>query len=411
MKSTILFKPCGVANYQCLQLDSAGNKSLLVGDAERLAEEAQQAELVYVAPADAIGLRTVGFDAHERKILRQTLPYSLEDELVEDVEQLHFALGGITGNKVAVAIVNRQTLQLWLDDLQGQGLEIQRLVSELQLMPMTDRGWTLLINADQWLLRCGDAEGFAMEPDAAGLAMQLLLDEAGELPETLQVYCSPEQQPAVLNQLPELLRAAVHWQVGQDQSWDNDSYWYLLGDGLLQQDTTGPDAINLLQGNYALSLPWQKWWNNWRLVASLLLLAIVVQLLSTFTRQQVLSSHNVELRAAIEQSYRTVIPKGAILDPERQLRRRVNALRGSNSEGVVSLIDRVGQELGKVNGLVLQSLNYTGKQQEIRLTLLANSFDDVETVRTRLEQLGLDAALTGSSADGDKTRARLRIRV
>ncbi len=401
MNSTVLIKSSGIGNYQCLRLDEKGSE-LFVGDSERLSEMAERSSLVLVAPADAISLRRANFDDSERKILRQTIPYSLEEDLAEDVDTLHFSLGAIADNSVPLAIVKRDALQQWLDDLQQHDVEIQQLVPELQLLPLPNKGWTLLITDEQWLLRYSESEGFAMEADNASLAMQLLLDDNDELPGSLDVYCPQEQQPVILSQLPEMLRGIVEWH--------DEDYWQLIADGFKQQATLKTRAINLLQGDYALSLPWQKWWKNWRLVALLLLAATLFQLVSTFTANQVLDNRNLELRAEIEKVYRSVVPRGAIMDPERQLRRKVSALKGSSGGGFVVLLDQVGRELAKIDGLVLQSLNYTEKQSEIRLTVLANTFDDVETVRGELEKRGLTAELTGSSAEGNKTRARLRIR-
>ena len=132
--------------------------------------------------------------------------------------------------------------------------------------------------------------------------------------------------------------------------------------------------------------------------------------LTTVTELQVLENRNGELRAQIEQAYRKAIPRGAVLDPEKQLRRQVNVMTGASGQGFVSLLGQIGPVLGAVDGLILQSLNYNEKQSEVRLTIVAASFDDVETARADLEALGLKAELTGSSSEGDKTRARLRVR-
>ncbi|MEE8059258.1 MAG: type II secretion system protein GspL [Pseudomonadales bacterium] len=406
MNATILIKPCGVGNYQCLQLGETGHEHF-VGDSERLADAAENTTLVYIAPAEAITLRTVHFDNHEKKILQKTLPYSLEEDLVDDVEDLHFALGAIANNTVLLTIVNRQLLSQWLEDLEQQGVEIQQLVSELQLLPVANNSWSLLVENDRWLLRSAGSEGFAMEADSASLALQLLLDQADPLPEQLRVYCQQDQQPSILSRLSEMLRGMVEW--------SDDDYWQVVADGYLQNGQNKQNGqqfipINLLQGDYALSLPWRKWWKRWQIAAMLLLSATVLQLGVTFGEMEVLESDNLELRVAIERSYRSVVPKGAVMDPERQLRRKVNALKGSSGEGFVTLFDRIGKVLAKTEGLSLQSLNYTEKQAEIRLTVLANDFDSVETVRANLEELGLIAELTGSSIEGSKTRARLRIK-
>lgn len=400
MNAKILIKTSGLGNYQCLQLDDSGHE-VFVGDAERLAEKAEDAALVYIAPAEAITLRHASFDKHERKILTKTLPYSLEDDLVGDVEDLHFAFGHIADTSVPLAIVKRQCLQQWLDDLTEQGIQIQQLVPELQLLPLVENGWCLLVDEDRWLLRFSANEGFALEGDTANLALQLLLDQADELPQQLVVYCPPEQQQAMTNRLPEMLRSLVVWR--------EEDYWQLVTEGY-QQQTPQSAPINLLQGDYALSLPWRKWWKSWQLAALLLLAATVLQLGVTYGKVSVLESKSLQLRVDVESAYRSVVPRGAVMEPERQLQRKVNALKGRSGDGFVSLFDKVGKVLAKNQGLALQSLNYSEKQAEIRLTVLANSFDDVETVRMNLEKLGLSAELTGSSAEGIKTRARLRIK-
>ena len=170
------------------------------------------------------------------------------------------------------------------------------------------------------------------------------------------------------------------------------------------------NAINLLQGQFAAKLPWKKWWQSWRTVAVLLIAVVIIQMGVRYTQLVVLDDRNIALRAAIEKQYRQAVPKGALMDPERQLRRKVNALKGSASSNLMSMLVQIGPVLKATDGISLQSLNYNEKQSEFRITILASGFDDVETVRANLENLGLTAELTGSNADGNSTRARLRIR-
>ena len=400
MSAITFFKPCGTGNYEWLQLGSVGDESrdYSVGDAERLAAEAGATELVLIAPAEQVVLREVDFDPSEKKLLRQTLPYSLEEELAEDVEDLHFALGSPAESSVNVAVVKRDLMEQWCDSLAEEQLEAQEIVSELQLLPLIENGWTLLVRNEQWLVRIDGRRGFALEAETAGLALQLLLDETEQLPEQLLVCCDEERQPAIQSQLPEMLRGIVQWR--------NEPYWSLIADGWQQQQT----RINLFQGDFALSLPWKKWWKSWRVVGYALLAAVVLNLVLAVAQVKILEARNLALRAETEQAYRSAIPRGAVMDPAQQLRRKVSALRSSGGEGFVSLLDRVAQVLTSVKGLELQSINYTEKQSELRLTIVAPEFNDVETVRSKLEKAGLTAELTGSNAEGSKTRARLRVR-
>ena len=102
-----------------------------------------------------------------------------------------------------------------------------------------------------------------------------------------------------------------------------------------------------------------------------------------------------------------------MVDPERQLQRKVKALQGSQGSAVLPLLQQLGGAIKSINGIVIQTLGYSEKQNELRLNVVAGSFKDVESLRAAIVTAGLDAQLVSSSADGDaanpKTRAQLRI--
>ncbi|ARN74845.1 type II secretion system protein GspL [Oceanicoccus sagamiensis] len=404
MTSTIVIKQCGIDNYEWLAAGKAALPApqLVVGDGERLAAQCAQAgRVVLLARAENIALKTMPFEKHERKLLRQTIPYALEDDCVNDIEEQHIALGDITANTVALAMIKREQLDQYLAKALPPEVDVHQLVSELLLIPLHENRWSIMVDDDRWLVRSADYDGFALEADVAPFALQLMLDEAEQLPDQISIYCDQEQQSAINAKLPELLRGIADWQY--------KDYWSVLAEGLSQQ-AAKPTLINLLQGDYAPSLPWKKWWQTWKVAALLLITAVVFQLVVTYTQLSVLEKNNLALRAEIEQAYRSAVPRGAVMDPERQLRRKVGAMKGASGEGFVSMLSQIGPVLNAVNGLSLQSLNYNEKQSEVRMTILAPRFNDVETARANLEKLGLKAELTGSNAEGDKTRARLRVR-
>ena len=404
MNSIIVIKPCGIDNYEWLvaQKNSTAAPQLMVGDGERLQAQCDQAaNITLLANAENITLKTVVFENHERKLLRQTIPYSLEDDCIDNIEEQHIALGNIAENSVPLAIIKRDILDQSLVDTLPTPLELNQLVSELLYIPLQDKSWSIIVDGDRWLVRSATYEGFALEMDVACFALQLMLDEVEQLPEQVIIHCNEQQQYAINAQLPELLRGIVDWKY-QD-------YWSVIAEGLSQQQLK-PDTINLLQGDYAPSLPWKKWWQTWKVAALLLVTAVVFQLVGSYTRLSVLEQNNLELRTEIEQAYRSVVPTGAVMDHEKQLRRKVGAMKGAPDEGFVSILSQIGPVLNAVNGLSLQSLNYNEKQSEVRIIILASNFNDVETARANLEKLGLKAELTGSNIEGDKTRARLRVR-
>jgi type II secretion system protein L len=389
-----LVKQLAPGLYQWSKGDAA---EVFTGDGEQLAAEAGAAALCFIVPAETVTLRRVNYEKSERKLLAQTLPFSLEDELVDDVDQLHFALGPLAEQQAPVAIIGKGLLGDWLNLLRDEGLSPRYLIPEQLLLPLTEQGWTLLLDGERLLLRTEDSAAYYLDTDNAELLLQLLLDESAMLPEQLQLFSCGEPAIDVAAVLPELLRDKA-----EVQQLD---YWQLM---LPQLESAC--AFNLLQGKFAQPLPWKKWWHEWRLVAGLAVLAVTVQLLSAYFQVSALENENLRLRQAVEQSYREAVPRGALMDAERQLLRKVEALRGSGAGNFLSLFDRVAAELAALKDVQLMSVNYSEKQYELRLVLLAPSFNSVEQLRGQLVKAGLQAELTGSNKDGSNTRARLRVK-
>lgn len=408
MTSSILARQRGIGNFEWIHCSNAPEVTdtakvmagMSVGDGERLASAVLDGSpLILLLPAETVSIKSVHFEDHERKLLRQTIPYTLEDESIDDIESLHFAFAPAIENTVPVAITKRSELASIIEELNDDHIELQQVSSELMYLPLRNQAWTILVEGDRWLLRYSQYQGFAMGSGSIKTALQLLLDEAEQLPAELDIYCEEDEYIAAQSLLPEMLKGVARH---HDQN-----YWEVIAQGFRE---AGRSTIDLLQGEFSPRLPWGKWWQVWKVAAILVVVAIATQLITSVVELNVLENRNIALRAETEKYYRSVVPKGAVLDPERQLRRKVNALKGVNGEGFVSVFSNIAPVLASISGLKLQSMNYSEKQSEFRLTILADGFDDVETVRARLEELGMSAELTGSSTEGNNTRARLRVR-
>lgn len=396
MTTTVLVKK-QADNYFEWIVPGQPSDDIANGDVESLAQAFPAGvSVILLAPAELVNLSVQSFDESEKKVFSKTLPYTLEDDLVEDIEGLHFSFGEADNNAVPVALLKHELLQGWLEEFSAVGIEVQQVIPELCLLPWQAGTWTLMIDGDRLVLRSGEFSGFSLERDTALLAMQLLANESEQLPEAVVVYAGEQDRDALQAAAPDMLSSLLEWKEG--------NYWQVLADHFPEHC-----GFNLLQGDYARSLPWRNWWQQWRMVAGLVAATFALQLLFNYIELNSLQGDNLALRTQIEQSYRQAIPSGKIVEPERQLRRQVNAMKGDSSTGFVALLDKMAPLLAGKE-YELQSLNYNGKQSEVRLTILASSFNEVETLRAKIAEQGLIAEMTGSNAVGDKTRARLRIK-
>ena len=146
-------------------------------------------------------------------------------------------------------------------------------------------------------------------------------------------------------------------------------------------------------------------------MAGLFVAAFCLQLAGTWADYSNLEAQNLQLRQQIEATYREVVPRGAVVDPEKQLQRQLESLRGvAQGGGFVSLLDRIGRVIQGQEGAQLATINFNDKVGDVRLNLVVPDFKAVESIRTNLDAAGLLAQMENSNAQGDMVRARLKVR-
>ena len=338
-------------------------------------------------PADA-----AGYPGGEKHI-RKSLPFMLEEQVVADVDELHFAYCSLDKDKFAVAIVAREKMAEWQDIL-SEFRGIGKWLPEPLLLPWQHGEWCLVIEGDNAIVRVGQCEGFTVESELLDALLQGMLRETAR-PEAVIVYGS--DQTADTQLVPGELREQVQWRRGN------------LYAAMLLSETAGVN-LNLLQGDFAPLLPLGQWWRQWRAVAAVFAGAFILQLAAAYADFRTLSAQNLALRGAVQESYRKAYPKGAIVDAEKQLRRQLDALQGSGqSSGFIGLMERVGSAIAGMPGTTIASINYNDKGDEMRLNIVAANFEGVEKLRSRINEAGLEAIMESSSTKGDRVSARLRV--
>ncbi|HGM5491613.1 TPA: type II secretion system protein GspL [Serratia fonticola] len=81
---------------------------------ESLPEEVRQAPATVLVPGQHVVLRTAQFHGSSRLAAAQTLAFQCEDELLEEVEELHWVILGHEGANYALAGYRRADMQNWL---------------------------------------------------------------------------------------------------------------------------------------------------------------------------------------------------------------------------------------------------------------------------------------------------------
>ena len=365
------------------------------GVAERLSgllAERREA-VVFAAPGEDVRLVELTVTPEEKKHLRASLPFMLEEAVAEDIEALHVVPHHRGDLDYTAMLCRHDCMAAWAEALAALPA-VTCWTPEPLLLPWRDGEWCLLLEGNRALLRHGAGAGTAVERDLLPALLAALL-AGSETPRAVVIY--GEDQAADTALLPEALAACCQWRRGGFAQ----ALWLEAGAG---------DRPNLRQGAYAPRLPLRRWWSQWQRVAVVLGVAFALQLAATAAEYRQLSAVNLSLREAIQERYREAYPRGAVVDAETQLRRQLASLKGSGQgSGFTSLLARVGGVIDGQAGTAIESLNYSQRGSEMRLNIRAPDFGTVERVRAGLASAGVEAVMESSTNDGDGVRARLRV--
>lgn len=358
-------------------------------EAEAISDETVLPQSVVIGlPSDDVRTAVLEVSADERKHLASSLPYMMEEQVADDVDDLHFVSAPVSEENYLVAFTRKAQMTAWIEALPGSE-ELKRFSPEALCLPIQAGECCIVINGDEAILRWSGSQGARVDLSL----LSIIIDSLADIPSSLVIYGTDRE--AVMAHLSEEQAARVDWRQGG---------WGAL---LMLSQTSSP--INLRQGVFAPHLPLGKWWNIWKTVAIAAGLAMTLQFVADLSQYQTLKSRNLELRSAIQDSYRKANPRGAVVDVEKQLNRQLSEFAGGDGVAAFTprLVDVVTATLAH-DGRVT-SVNYSAGQ--LRLNLTADNFAAVERIRQQLEQSGLKATLETSNARGDEVRARLRVEV
>jgi type II secretion system protein L len=334
---------------------------------------------------------TVSVAPEEVKHLRRALPFMLEESLLEDVSELHFAHAPLRDGLQAVGVVKRVTINEWMEEV-PEPLRDVPWVTEALCLPWSAGQWTLLFESDSVLVRWEEAEGARIE--------------VALLPALLDSLNSEQAVVVAYGQDEAVAKACIPLQFHDQMQWRQGG----LSEALLLAEPA-PAGPDLRQGEFAPQLPLKRWWGVWRQVTVALGVALILKTGLSVADYQALKAEDLQLRQAIQDSYRRVNPRGAIVDVEKQLNRQLAELgAGAQRRAFTPVLVTLLSAAGAVPHITLTSVNFSGGR-EIRINLSAPNFQSVEQVREQLGQRSLQASLENSNARGDGVVARLRVEI
>ena len=381
--------------------------------------------IVLVIPGEKVVTNRVTYHPAEKRHFRQLLPYQLEEQVIGDVEDLHFATGPLKAGEVIVTYVDDTWFAETVAWYRDHGFTISRCIADFQLLMPAVNQWIIWSTESRIVCFHSSGLGFSahyglLKPLLADLLSggqaktvvdsdEVDLDPDKNLPTNpqgdanlqndantdIQLYADSEQ---ALNYLLECLPGNVHGRATQ-----------CPGKPVL--DLLGNKGIDFCQGPYASKLPFSHWWQASRtsvfLAVAALLAFIAVNLLEVFQ----LKDHQQVVKQQIEQRYRQVVPQGVMGDAVKQLQRTLGTTGTGVSQSQVMYLLSAVAPVVKAQKIDITTLAYNDNNRELRLNIEAKAFNVIEKLRKQLQVDGLQSQLKRSDSSNNTVRARLHISI
>jgi len=117
-----------------------------------LTDKARQRTVKVFVPGCDVLLKRLNVPTKSQRAMRSAVPYMLEDELAQDVEQLFFAYADITDNSddynCFVAVIERAQMQLWQTWLADAGIKTKTMQPDVLAMPYVEGQWSVIALQD-----------------------------------------------------------------------------------------------------------------------------------------------------------------------------------------------------------------------------------------------------------------------
>ena len=381
-----------------------------IGPLELAARHAAERGVIALVPATGVLTTTVDIPVKRGPRLLAALPFALEEQLAEDVDELHFAAGARDERgRVAVAVVAQQLMDGWLEDLEAAGISPSRLVPENQGLARIPGTLSLLVAENRVMFNDGADEEFVLQDvkpsDALALA-GVLDDEPAAEKETsahLLVYCEPSDEQ----------RFEHDWNALRHELASVDIN--LLPDGVLPRlavtVATGR-GINLRQGRYAVKSDTGALFRPWRVAAALVLGLAFLGLVGKGVDYYRLAQEETALKAQFTEIYREIRPQDnrEVVDPEAT----VDSIRRSFGGPVAAQVflpslQQLGIAIQQSSGAQIEAISYRAGVIDVRLT--APDVATLDNIQKVVSSSGrFTAAIQSTDQVGDKVSSRIQIR-
>lgn len=310
-------------------------------------------ETIVLVPNRYVVLRNAQFHGSPRLATAQALAFQFEDELLEDVEELHWVILGHEGTNYALAGYRHTDMQNWLALLKPLGVQPDIIVPDVLAFPYTDAHKIYVLH-QYALFRNGRWSGYGL----------------------------PQGWP--LEQLDAVAKGAC------SDAADATTLWHCA-------TTEFDQGMTLLQGKFASRAPWPRGlsWQGVALSAGLVLMlgALTFGGLQYRHQSQVMQQQTAQIHAQLFGGEK--IPP----HPLTAIKKRIKALQHRQQQPqFFELGQQLRQALPTQYQNTVQALQFDATHAELTLTLNTADVEPFSHINEQGNQVSLQKIVQEDAA-------------
>ena len=370
--------------------------------------------LIGLIPGDEALFCLADIPAKQSRYIQQALPFAVEEQIAQDIDSVHLALGRHTDDGYRVAAIDEERMERWVGLFSDwEHARLDAIYPDAALLPVTDGGWSVCLDGETALMVSDRGEWLSMHASNLGMFAHTLAvpsseEVVAEVPVTL--YATEREfdaQPTIVSELKSPGRLTVRRETLELMPLELLAHAH-------HHHLSHP--INLCQSRFSNRSKTQSPFKPWKplIAVAAVWFGIQVTLEAGMGFYHERKANDLQERAMAV--YREAFP-GDRRTHAGNVRRVIEGqLRVAGSDGpdlgFITLMKYTGQEYAELPGgqsVTFNSVNFSRARGELVVDVRADSYDRLSALRNGLANQGLEAEIGSVVNESSGARGRLTV--
>lgn len=377
-----------------------------------------QVDIIGLFPAYAALCTEVSVPGNQTRYVQQALPFAVEDQIAQDIDELHLVLGdkSKTGEFRVIGI-DHTLFANFFDELNNEDLvgALKAIYLDSDLIDLEQNTLKIILSANEAFILESKRQAISMDNRnlIAYLDALFLAPKEGETQEELNIAVvldktAIESSKMLLAEIQQYPHVNV-----SIEDVSSSAFEYLCA----QYYQLKKLPLNLCHGSYQVSSRSKGVWARWRAVALIAGLGFLLQL-GLFVGEGIyLNKQAAQVSENALSEYKKAMPTATNISVDKLPRIIKGQLNQLSVGGVTKLdfLDLLGESGNQFNSspfkvsLVFNSINYSEQRGELMLEMHAASFDQLEALKKAIIDSGLTAKISSAVQEKEYFKGRISV--